>query len=281
MATHPTAQFEIFKRLKLPVHASHRGGSSYAPQNTLHSFRKCVVEDKTDMLEFDVHLTKDGHLVLNHNLSIDATTNGTGLIEHMTLAELREFDAAYHFSTDSLTYPHRGAGFKIPTLLEVLEEFVPNENLVFLVDFKHKNAVAPTLKVLEDFKILDRVILGAVPPAVNKELLRLRPKTVPVIADAKTMLYTVGLHQIGLINWAPIKHEVVGFYVDTRTIGWITDLIITRLLKMGYWIGVFGPLLDDPNIQKRFIDLGVQLIVTDRPDVLRKTIASYTPVVSD
>jgi len=142
------------------------------------------------------------------------------------------------------------------------------------VDFKHKNAVEPTIKVLEQYNILDRVIFGAVPPVVNQELLRLRPKDVPVIADAKTMLFTVLLYNLGLLRFSPIKHDVVGFYVDQRTDKWIPDALITRLLEMGFWIGVFGPYLDDVEHQKRFISLGVQLICTDRPDILRKTMAS-------
>jgi hypothetical protein len=54
------------------------------------------------------------------------------------------------------------------------------------------------------------------------------------------------------------------------------DALIKRLLDMGYWIGVFGPHLDDEAVQQRFISLGVQLVCSDRPDILRKTINSLS-----
>jgi hypothetical protein len=67
-------------------------------------------------------------------------------------------------------------------------------------------------------------IFGAVPPSVNHELLRLRPKNVPVIADVTTMIRTVAMWKFGLIRFSPIKHDVVGFYIDDRTTGAVTGI---------------------------------------------------------
>ncbi len=72
---------------------AHRGYSGHYPENTMLAFRKAV-EAGCDGIELDVHETKDGHLVVIHDETIDRTTNGTGRICDMTLAELKQYNAA-------------------------------------------------------------------------------------------------------------------------------------------------------------------------------------------
>ena len=76
---------------------THRGANRYAPQNTLPAFQRAV-EIGTDGFETDVHITKDGHVVLCHNYTIDETSNGKGLISQMTLEELKNYDFGSYFS---------------------------------------------------------------------------------------------------------------------------------------------------------------------------------------
>jgi len=78
------------------LHIAHQGGESEAPSNTIYAFRRAV-RLGADVLEFDVHSTKDGILVANHDATVDRTTNGTGLISEKTYRELRALDAAYNF----------------------------------------------------------------------------------------------------------------------------------------------------------------------------------------
>jgi len=84
----------------------HRGDKGGEFENTLKSFEKAV-ELGVDMVELDVHLTKDGHLVVIHDRKLDRTTGGKGLVSDKTLEEVKEFDA--------------GGGERIPTLEEVIE----------------------------------------------------------------------------------------------------------------------------------------------------------------
>ncbi len=83
----------------------HRGAAGYEPENTLRSFRKAI-ELGVDMVELDVRRTKDGKFVVIHDDTVDRTTQGSGAVAEMTLAEIMELDA--------------GRGEKIPTLDEVL-----------------------------------------------------------------------------------------------------------------------------------------------------------------
>lgn len=70
----------------------HRGIKGHAPENTLVSFEKGIQMGAT-MLELDIHVSKDKHLVVIHDGSVDRTTDGSGLVHEMTLAELRQLDA--------------------------------------------------------------------------------------------------------------------------------------------------------------------------------------------
>ncbi|HJQ29825.1 MAG TPA: glycerophosphodiester phosphodiesterase family protein, partial [Rubrobacter sp.] len=106
-----------------PVNLAHRGASALAPENTLEAFRMAV-EAGAGGLELDVHLTRDGHVVVIHDETVERTTNGTGSVSGMNLAELRGFDAGYRFSPDGgRTRPYGGRGLRVPTLAEVLQEF--------------------------------------------------------------------------------------------------------------------------------------------------------------
>src|SRR5690606_29811150 len=79
---------------------------------------------RTQMLEIDVQLTRDGVLVVAHDDTVDRCTDGTGDIHDLTLAEVSRLDAGYRFTPDGgRTYPFRGTGVRIPTLREVLAAF--------------------------------------------------------------------------------------------------------------------------------------------------------------
>lgn len=97
-----------------PLILGHRGASHAAPENTLAAFREAA-RMGADGIELDVHLSADGVPVVMHNAQVDATTDGTGLISAMSLAQIKELDAGSHFDA-------RFAGERVPTLEEVFAE---------------------------------------------------------------------------------------------------------------------------------------------------------------
>ncbi|MEO0384736.1 MAG: glycerophosphodiester phosphodiesterase family protein [Pseudomonadota bacterium] len=100
-------------RHSLPIATvCHRGANSFAPENTLEAARICF-DQRLDFVELDVRTTKDGHLVVMHDATLERTTNGTGLVTDLTLDDVRSLDAGSWFSE---TF----AGTKVPTLLEIL-----------------------------------------------------------------------------------------------------------------------------------------------------------------
>src|SRR4051794_23137839 len=88
------------------LNVAHRGASAYEPENTLRAFEKAI-ELGADMSEIDLHLSKDGELIVMHDYSVDQTTNGHGAIKEMTLEEIKRLDA--------------GQGEQVPTLQEVID----------------------------------------------------------------------------------------------------------------------------------------------------------------
>src|SRR5215212_10815244 len=97
-----------------PVNLAHRGASTLAPENTLEAFR-IAVEEGAGGLELDVHLTRDGHVVVIHDPTVDRTTRGAGVVSEMTIDELRRLDAGYGFSLDGgRTRPYHGRGVWVP-----------------------------------------------------------------------------------------------------------------------------------------------------------------------
>lgn len=96
---------------------AHRGASAEAPENTIAAF-KHAIRASADLIELDVRLSLDGEVVVFHDRFLDRTTNGSGLVEDHTLAELKKLDAGSWFSPG-------WAGERIPTLTEVIRTVYP------------------------------------------------------------------------------------------------------------------------------------------------------------
>ena len=102
---------------------AHQGGEGEWPSNTLFAFQNAA-DAGADVLDTDMHMTKDGVLVFMHDETFDRTTDGHGAIRDLTLAEIKHLDAAYSFSTDDgQTFPYRGQGITVPTLEELFQAY--------------------------------------------------------------------------------------------------------------------------------------------------------------
>ncbi|MGQ7945575.1 glycerophosphodiester phosphodiesterase [Flavobacterium sp. WC2509] len=112
----------------------HRGAKGYEPENTLISFEKAI-EMGADGIELDVHATVDGHLVVIHDETVDRTTNGKGIINQLTLAELKSFRI--------------NEKFEISTLEEVLD--LVNKRCFVNVELKNQDTAEKVVQLIERY----------------------------------------------------------------------------------------------------------------------------------
>ncbi|WP_114570876.1 glycerophosphodiester phosphodiesterase [Exiguobacterium flavidum] len=108
---------------------AHRGASGYAPEHTMAAYELAQLKLKADYIEIDLQMTKDGELIAMHDETVDRTTNGTGEVKSMTLAEIKQLDAGSDFNAANPTYAKAEyAGAEVPTLEEVLDRFGKGAN---------------------------------------------------------------------------------------------------------------------------------------------------------
>ena len=134
----------------------HRGANRRAPQNTVPAFR-AAVEHGADGVEFDVQMSADGVLVICHNFTVDATSNGTGRIDELTFDELRALDFGSWFSAEF-------AGTQIPTLEEVLDCVKDMEVLNVEIKPARKNrqeVVRKTVETVRAFGLTEKTIFSS------------------------------------------------------------------------------------------------------------------------
>ena len=106
-----------------PLVFAHQGGEGLAPSNTMVAFRMAV-EAGADVLDADLHMTADGELVLIHDETVDRTSDGTGAVRDLTLAELRQLDFGYQaIAVGDQSHPFRGQGVGIVTVEELFTLF--------------------------------------------------------------------------------------------------------------------------------------------------------------
>ena len=136
----------------------HRGNAAHAPENTIESFQQAVAIG-VDALELDVHISADGHVVVIHDSTLDRTTDRSGRIERLTLAEVRQADAGARYTADQgASHPYRGSGIQVPTLVEVLETF---GEMPLLIEIKTPKAATATRQAIERHGAQHRCIVAA------------------------------------------------------------------------------------------------------------------------
>ncbi|KAL0487096.1 glycerophosphodiester phosphodiesterase [Acrasis kona] len=262
--------------LSFPAHASHRGGRHhlFGPENTMYSYRKSVHDCGTQILEIDLYLSKDGHIILHHDPTVRIGNSGNDTnIKNLVLEKIKTVDAAYNFTPDGITFPMRGKGHTIPTLRDVLDEFDSKNDLLFFFDFKDIDAIEPAMLEIESRNLSKRVIFGAVLEEINSKLLSIK-NSIPLAADYATMRNIVANYQAGTLNKLQIRHEILGFYLpDDESYKTIINYdLFDAFHSLHKKIALFGPALDRTDVVNYALGAKTDIIFSDRPDVLRSVL---------
>ena len=239
-------------RSRTPLNFAHRGASAAAPPNTLVAFEKAI-ELGADGIEFDVHLSADGVPVVIHDFTVDSTTDGSGRVAEMTLAQLKHLDAGSHFD-------RAFAGERIPTLGEVLEAV--GSRLLLNIELKSTSLrdnglEQAVIAQVEQHSLGDSVLFSSFNPLSLRRAKRLASH-IPV-----GLLYAPDLPLPLRRAWlAPlVPHEArhpKHTMVNAHYMAWAR--------QRGYRVNTWT--VDDPDEMRRLIDLGVDGIITNVPDIL-------------
>lgn len=216
---------------------SHRGAGFLEPENTLRAIRRAI-ELGADQVELDAQLTRDGHLILMHDDTVDRTTNGVGKVAELTLTEMHQLDA--------------GQGERVPTLEEVLS--LTDGKITPQIELKGPNTAAAVVRALEAAGRTETVILTSF---LHQQLVEARQFSAHVQTGAlwgRLPTDVVARSQQLGVHALHIWHE------------FIDDKLVAEAHACGLLVRAWNANTEDA--MQRLIDLGVDAIGSDRPDVL-------------
>jgi len=163
-----------FFTLAPPRVFGHRGSAGTHPENTLESFRAAVAAG-VQYLEFDIHMTRDGQVVVAHDEHLARMCGLDRVIPEMTCAELATADAGRMFTLDGATFPFREKGIRVPRLADVLAEF-PKLRMIVEVKQIAPSLVAPMLGVIDRAGMRRRVLVASEHQQPLDEVRKLAPE---------------------------------------------------------------------------------------------------------
>jgi glycerophosphoryl diester phosphodiesterase len=248
---------------------AHQGGDGLWPSNTLFAFEHAAALG-VDVLEMDIHMTKDGALVVSHDETVDRLTDGEGLIKEKPLAEVQGFDAAYDWSPldDGAEYPYRGQGITIPTLESVFERF-PEYRMNIEIKQAEPSIAQPFCDLIRKHGMENRVLVAS----FNDEALVEFRETCPEVATSgsrgqiKPFVY---LHLAFLGRLYPPNFSAVQVPIENSGITILKSRFVNVAHARGLWVDAWT--IDDPAEMRMLIDIGVDGIITDRPDLLMEVL---------
>lgn len=225
-----------------PLIIGHRGASAGAPENTLAAFA-LALEETADGIELDVQRSADGVPVVMHDSTVDRTTDGSGRVADLTLAELRRLTIA--------------GQHPIPTLDEVFETF--GRRTLYNVELKglglsDGGLAADVARAIEGHQVAERVLISSFNPLAVREARRHLSRAVPV-AHLRERRSTRLFHRLVRAEADHPAHSLV----DERLMEWARR----KGLRVNVWT------VDDPAEALRLMRLGVSAIITNRPGALR------------
>jgi len=239
----------MWPNLPTPIVIAHRGDNTHAPENTLAAF-KLAADKGADAIEFDAKLTRDGHVIIIHDQTVDRTTNGHGEVRRMSFGALRDLDAGTLF-------PGRFPGEKIPTLEEIFETvgkrlYINVELTNYATPF---DALVPeVVKIVKAFGLEKRVLFSSF-FAHN-------------LVKARKLLPEVPCGLLTWSNWMGKWGRTTGYRRDTYAalhpnIVNVDAGLVSRVHAAGKRLNVWT--VNGEENLKRMIGCGVDGIFTDDP----------------
>lgn len=262
-----------YENIARPLVIAHQGGDGVWPGNTMYAFEKAV-ERNVDVLEMDAHITKDDQIVLMHDEEVNRTTNGTGIIEEMTLAELQELDAAYRWSNDGgKTFPYRGKDIRVPTLDELFQEF-PQMRYVIEIKLTQNPIAQPLCELIRKYQMQDKVMIASFHDEAMQNFRAACPEVATSASRSEVRNFVI-LGKVFLSTLSAPQYQSIQPPYDPKeslNIPIMTERFIREAhgknIKVEPWT------VNDPALMKQYIEWGVDGIITDRPDLMLEVLGN-------
>lgn len=262
------ATLHRFADTSRPLVFAHRGGSGLAPENTLAAFDRGLALG-ADGLELDVHLSRDGRVVVHHDLLLERTTDATGPIAARSLAELAAVDAAHTFCRDG-DFPFRGRGFCVPALAQVLQRY-PETRIIIELKNGSEALARAALEDVRNANALDRVCLASEHRGGIRLIRTLEPK-------AATSAFRGEIRRALYRSWVrlPIRAgHFVAFQVPE--LAGPVRVVSPRFVRAAHRAGALVQVwtVDRADDMRRLLQWGVDAIITDRPDIAVEAVREW------
>lgn len=261
---------------------AHRGGAALRPENTIEAFDHGLSLGAHG-LEFDVHLSKDGVVVVHHDAMLDRTTGGRGPLAAHTAEDLARLDAGFWFrpadGTSATmvpqptgevppgTFPFRGRGARIPTLQEVLRRY-PGVQLIIELKVNDPGLAHRTIDEIRAADAVQRVALGSFYWRVLHAARAYEPRLRTGAAREETR-WALYRSWVGWPLGRPAYRELqVPERSGSTTI--LTPRFITHAHRAGIPVKVWT--VNESADMQRLLDWGVDALISDRPDLAMEAV---------
>ncbi|MBA4240012.1 MAG: hypothetical protein C0448_04770 [Sphingobacteriaceae bacterium] len=245
-----------------PIIIAHRGASAYAPENTLSSFEKAIQMGAL-IIETDVHQTKDSVVVIMHDLTVDRTTNGKGLIKDMSSIDFNQLSIKQQKPVSSSEVENQNQN--PPTLEETIQ--LINGRCKLLIELKKGNSYYPNIeKHIVDLitKYNAQSWISTIHSFEKEPLMNIAKR------DSSINLQKLIVFNLPLVSFNFDKHfnkddfknwEGVNVYYK-----FCSKRVIRKIHKLGKTVYVWT--VNNPRKARKLAKRGVDGIITNKPDIL-------------
>lgn len=250
---------------------AHQGGELLWPSNTMLAFQSAAALG-VDMLDTDMHATKDGVLVLAHDDTLDRLTDTRGRIRDLTLSEVREADAGYTLSSGgdgAKTFPFRGQGVRVATLGELLAGF-PDMPLSIEIKQVEPSLGVPFCQALRDAGATSRVVVASFSDVAMGDFRAACPEVMTSMTE-RELRPLVLLSKVGLAGLAPLPGRAAQVPLTGGGITVVTPSFVRAMHRRGVAVQVWT--INDEATMRRLVQMGVDGILTDDPALLARVLA--------
>ncbi len=258
-----------------PLVIAHGGAKILFPENTVMAFEESY-KMGVDVLEADLCLTKDNQLITHHNMTVDATSNGTGLVRDFSLEEINELNFGHKFVDMNANMPYADE-----TSPEILQNLVPmtvkemfstyGDSTRYILEIKDSGedgiiAAEELNRLINEYSLQEYVCVASFHKEVMEYFKSIKHEDVNITTDFDTAFNFIASGIFGLDRF--LEHDYAGFHLPSGygaiplDNNFIISLAKDNNMFLHYWT------INDKEEMRQLILLGCDGIMTDRPDLM-------------